>query len=239
MPNPHPPVITAYCSRCRAKFTYERLGKRLRMYCSPSCARLTYAAQGRAKRTHPASLYCQECGVSIDAAGTPRRFCSDACRHRAYNGSEAGRARDQRRRDKRVRRGGIGTSLRQQVFDRDEWKCRRCRCVVQLDRPQAVNGAVIRWATEAERGGGRSVEDAETICRRCCGQLGAIASKAKLNSRHMLEGAPSIPAAEFLESSPPLCATEEPRLVSTTDSTPHTSPVAIQRIDATRHSDQT
>jgi hypothetical protein len=238
MPNPRPPVITAHCSRCRAKFTYERLGKRLRLYCSPRCARLTYAARGRAKRTHPASLHCQECGVSIDAAGTPRRFCSDACRHRAYNGSEAGRARDQRRRDKRVRRGGIGTSLRQQVFDRDGWKCRRCGCEVQLDRPQTINGAVIRWTPEARRTGNRRVEDGETICRRCCGQLGAIASKAKLNSSHALEGAPSSPAAEFLESPPPILTAEEPRLVLTTDNAPDVASLAIQRIDATRHSHQ-
>jgi len=162
---PTRPFITADCRQCGQQFTYERIGKRLRMYCSPQCS-------GRAGRIRAAAgivrkpqeiLNCEHCGNSFAAKLRTQRFCSDACRHRSYNAH--------RPIPIPVGPESASDSLRQRVFNRDGWRCLSCDCDVQVDRHEATDSAVMRMLDVGTRPRSRCIELAVTLCRSCCGRL--------------------------------------------------------------------
>lgn len=164
---------TATCRHCDVEFTFERLGKRLRQYCSPTCIWLAGRARaGRAKASPTGFSACERCGIEFQWRGFARRFCTSRCRHLAYNASAAGKARGARRTPTRakVQPGSTSRGLRQRAFDRDGWRCVNCSCPVQTDRPQAVDGAVMRWIISAKLGGSRDLANVRTLCRRCSGR---------------------------------------------------------------------
>jgi hypothetical protein len=163
------PIVTAACVHCSKSFTYERLGKRLRKYCSLPCAQGAMKAKARARRPAPRIAPCEACGNPFEARGARQRFCSAHCRNRAYQASPARRASNLRPRP-RVAPGSTSRSLRQRTFNRDGWRCQCCGCDVQTMHNGAVDSAVMRMLDSAtsER---RGLENAITLCRRCCGRL--------------------------------------------------------------------
>jgi len=162
---PTRPVITADCRQCGQPFTYERVGKRLRMYCSPQCS-------GRAGRIRAAAcvvsrpeeiLNCEHCGNSFASKARIQRFCSAVCRYRSYNAHRPMAIPEGP--------GSASDSLRQRVFNRDGWRCLSCGCEVQVERHEATDSAVMRMLDVGTRPRRRCMELAVTLCRRCSGRL--------------------------------------------------------------------
>jgi hypothetical protein len=100
-------------------------------------------------------------------------------------------------------------------------------------RPAAVDSATLRLIEPKLLGDKRALSNEKIVCRRCCGQPGAIASKAKLSSGHALNGAPITAGGNFLESSPLVSTTEESGLASTTANAAEGEPASIRSLIAT------
>ena len=189
MENHH--LHTATCKHCGVQFTFERLGKRLRQYCSPTCSWLAGRARaGRPQSSRTGFASCEHCATEFQWRGFVRRFCASHCRHLPYNASAAGKARDGRRKLAKVQPGSPSRGLRQGAFDRDGWRCVNCSCPVQTERPQAVDGTGMRWVTLAKLGGSRELSNVRTLCRRCRGRLRPPA---------MPPGSPALPVTKTPE----------------------------------------
>lgn len=166
---PTPPTITAACVQCGESFTYERIGQRLRQYCSLPCVQKARKAKARAKQPAPRLVLCKTCGTAFEARGEQKRFCSAHCRSHAYRTSPTRRASNRRPRP-RVAPGSPSRSLRQRTFDRDGWQCQCCGRAVQTEHNDAADSAVMRMLDSASSGR-RQLEHSVTLCRQCCGRL--------------------------------------------------------------------
>jgi len=56
----------------------------LRVFCSDRCARTTFNAESKAKRADRDPVDCPACGERVDSRRRDSRYCSSACRQRAY-----------------------------------------------------------------------------------------------------------------------------------------------------------
>lgn len=85
--------------------------------CSPRCAKLL-ASQNRRH-----TLECDVCGATFRSAYATALRCSPACRNKALNRRKyaAGTKRQATRLSERKRRA---------IFERDQWRCRLCRAVI-------------------------------------------------------------------------------------------------------------
>lgn len=138
--------LVSVCATCGTEFESRWSGSdRPRKYCSMACRNEGY-------KTEPHRLVCVQCGVEFvdkwHAESRPRRFCSKACH------SASQRIPDKMHRRKQILNVRREPYTRQQIADRDGWRCQLCgKKVPKIARhPNPLSASVDHIVPIAEGG---------------------------------------------------------------------------------------
>jgi hypothetical protein len=114
----------------------------------------------RNKRTAK-EVYCKQCGCNFTQISFRHKaFCSDHCIKR--------HERRQRRYLKRAGHELIDSFSRNDVFDRDKWRCKQCRQKVVLPTGNNdANEATVDHIMPVSKGGKHVWGNVQCLCRRC------------------------------------------------------------------------
>ena len=114
----------------------------------------------RNKRTAK-EVYCKQCGCNFTQISFRHKaFCSDHCIKR--------HERRQRRYLKRAGHELIDSFSRNDVFDRDKWRCKQCRQKVVLPAGNNdANEATVDHIMPVSKGGKHAWGNVQCLCRRC------------------------------------------------------------------------